>query len=209
MNPFWYLTSLWLTTACWTRLTVKWMLSIPGCTWRDREDLPHQPPFLQKWGGVEWLPLLLHHQELLQRHSPIQCTLLNRWAPLGRSGQLVGKSTGLVIERLPGRIPAGAAGEFSSPELTLCIDSYSVSVPPPCYRRLHVKGPGHSAKSAGGRFHLNTHTLLTQRSQSGLTMPMSRHSVGTYPETSSHATCQGTFSHSHLNPRSCCGLIQA
>ena len=26
---------------------------------------------------------------------------------------------------------AGAAGEFSSPELTLCADSYSVSVPPP------------------------------------------------------------------------------
>ena len=25
------------------------------------------------------------------------------------------------------------AGEFSSPELTLCADSYSVSVPPPCY----------------------------------------------------------------------------
>ena len=31
-------------------------------------------------------------------------------------------------------IPAEAAGEFSSPELTLCPDSYSVSVPPPCYR---------------------------------------------------------------------------
>ena len=43
-------------------------------------------------------------------------------------------STGLVIERLRVRIPAGAAGEFSSPELTFCADSYSVSVPPPCYR---------------------------------------------------------------------------
>ena len=32
------------------------------------------------------------------------------------------------------RVPAGAAGEFFSPELTLCADSYSVSVPPPCYR---------------------------------------------------------------------------
>ena len=40
-------------------------------------------------------------------------------------------SAGLVIERLRVRIPAGAAGEFSSPELTLCVDSYSVSVPPP------------------------------------------------------------------------------
>ena len=27
-------------------------------------------------------------------------------------------------------------------------------------------------------------------------MPLSRHSVGTYPETSSHATCQGTIGQS-------------
>ena len=40
------------------------------------------------------------------------------------------KDRGLVIERLRVRIPAGAAGEFSSPELTLCADSYLVSVPP-------------------------------------------------------------------------------
>ena len=49
-------------------------------------------------------------------------------------GQLVDKSAGLVIERLPVQIPAEAAGEFSSPELTLCADSYSVSVPPLYYR---------------------------------------------------------------------------
>ena len=43
----------------------------------------------------------------------------------------------------------------------------------------HVKkNPGHSAKSAGGRLHLNMHTPLTQWSRSGLTMPLSRHSVG-------------------------------
>ena len=35
-----------------------------------------------------------------------------------------------MIERLRVRIPAEAAGEFSSPELTLCADSYSVSIPP-------------------------------------------------------------------------------
>ena len=34
-----------------------------------------------------------------------------------------------MIERLRVRIPAGAAAEFSSPESTLCADSYSVSVP--------------------------------------------------------------------------------
>ena len=43
------------------------------------------------------------------------------------------KSAGLLIERLRVRIPVGAAGEFSSPELASCADSYSVSVPPPCY----------------------------------------------------------------------------
>ena len=61
------------------------------------------------------------------------------------------------------------------------------------------KRPGHAAKSAGGRLHLNTHTPLTQRSQSGLTMLLSRYSVGTYLETSSRATCQGTFGHSRLS----------
>ena len=49
-------------------------------------------------------------------------------------GYLVGKSAGLVIERLQVRIPAGAAGKFSSSKLTSCADSYSVSVPSLCYR---------------------------------------------------------------------------
>ena len=104
-----------------------------------------------------------------------------------------------MIERLRVRIPAGAAGELSSPELTLCADSYSVSVPPPVLPQWHVKDPGHSAKSAGGRLHLNTHTQLTQRSRSGLTMPLSRHTVGTYQETSSHATRQGKLGHNRLS----------
>ena len=78
----------------------------------------------------------------------------------------------------------------------------------PVLPQWHVKEPCHSAKSAGGRLHLNTHTPLTQRSRSGLTMPLSRHSVGTYPETSSHATCQGTLSHSRLSSLSRCGLIR-
>ena len=40
----------------------------------------------------------------------------------------------IAIERLRVRTQAGAAGEFTSPELTSCVDSYSVSVPP------HVAG---------------------------------------------------------------------
>ena len=77
----------------------------------------------------------------------------------------------------------------------------------PVLPQWHVKDPGHSAKSAGDRLHLNTHTPLTQRSRSGLNMPLSRHSVGTYPETSSHTTYQGTFGHSCLSSVSHCGLI--
>ena len=40
-------------------------------------------------------------------------------------------------------------------------------------------------------------------------MLLSRHSVGTYPETSSHATCVETFGHSRLSPLSHCGLLLA
>ena len=54
----------------------------------------------------------------------------------------------------------------------------------------HLKGPGHSAK---GRLHLIMRTPLTQRSWSGLTMPLFRHSIGTYREINSSATCQGTW----------------
>ena len=62
----------------------------------------------------------------------------------------------------------------------------------PVLLQWHVKDHGHSAKSASGSLHLNTHTPLTQRSRSGLTKPLSRHSVGTYQETSSHAARQET-----------------
>ena len=64
---------------------------------------------------------------------------------------------------------AVAAGKYA--------DSYSVSVPPPCLAQWQVKDPLHSAESANGRLHLYMHTTLTQRSRSGLTMPLSRHSV--------------------------------
>ena len=66
----------------------------------------------------------------------------------------------------------------------LLFSLHSIPVLPPW----HVKDPGHSAKSAGGRSHLNMRTTLTQWSWSGLTMPMSRYSMGTYQETDSHAT---------------------
>ena len=40
-------------------------------------------------------------------------------------------------------------------------------------------------------------------------MPLSRHSIGTYQETSSHASRQGTFSHGHLSSLSHSGMILA
>ena len=64
-----------------------------------------------------------------------------------------------MIERSRVRSPAGTAGEFSSPGSTFCADSYfGIRSTPPCYHSKHVKNPGHSAKSAGGRLQLNTHT---------------------------------------------------
>ena len=50
-----------------------------------------------------------------------------------------------------------------------------------CLFHWHVKDPSHSAKSAGGRLQLITHTTMTKRSRCGLTM-LSRYSV---------RTCQG------------------
>ena len=85
-----------------------------------------------------------------------------------------------MTERLRVRVQAGAAVEFFSlsPKVDFCADSYSVSAPPHV-TTLHIKDPGHSAKSAGGRLHLHTHTPWVQRSRSGLCSPC-RHSVGTY-----------------------------
>ena len=84
-------------------------------------------------------------------------------------------SAGLVNRRLRVRIPAGAAVQFSSPELTLCIDLLYGVRSTLVLSQWHVKDPGHFAGSAGGRLHLNTHVPLTQRSRSGLPVLLSRH----------------------------------
>ena len=46
-----------------------------------------------------------------------------------------------MIDRLRVRIPAEAVGVFSSPDLTLCADPYSVSVPSTCYHSSGTKKP--------------------------------------------------------------------
>ena len=63
-----------------------------------------------------------------------------------------------MIERSRVRIPAGTAGEFSSPGSTFYADSYFGIRSTPMLPQKHVKNPGHSAKSAGARLQLNTHT---------------------------------------------------
>ena len=56
---------------------------------------------------------------------------------------------------------AEAAIQFSFPELTLCADSLFVVGSIPMLPQWHIKDLDHSAKSADGRLHLNTHTVNT------------------------------------------------
>ena len=63
-----------------------------------------------------------------------------------------------MIEMSRVRIPEGSGGNISSPGSTFCTDSYFGFRSTGVLLQYHVKDPGHSAKSAGGRLQLNTHT---------------------------------------------------
>ena len=83
-----------------------------------------------------------------------------------------------MIEGLQVRVPAEVVGEFSSSGLIFRV--LLIQCPfHPVLLQWHIKDLDHSAKSAGGRLHLNVYTPLTQRSWNGLTV-LSRHSLGTY-----------------------------
>ena len=58
-----------------------------------------------------------------------------------------------MVEKSRVRIPARAAGEFSSLGSTFCADSYFGIRSTPCVTAVARKDPGHSAKSAGGKLH--------------------------------------------------------
>ena len=62
--------------------------------------------------------------------------------------------------RVPGSNPGKSGGRtfFSSPGSTFCADSYFGIRSTPVLPQYHVQDPGHSAKSAGDRLQLNTHT---------------------------------------------------
>ena len=74
-----------------------------------------------------------------------------------------------MIGSLRVRTPAGTAVEFSSPINFLCrfFSRYSFH---PRVSAIARKRLRHSAKSAGGKFKLNSQTPLTQRNRSRLTM---------------------------------------
>ena len=82
----------------------------------------------------------------------------------------------MVASSNPGRT-GGRFFFFFSPELTLCADLFGVRSTP-VLPQWNIEDPGLSAKSSDGRLQINTHPPLTQRSRSGLIMPLSRHSVG-------------------------------
>ena len=64
--------------------------------------------------------------------------------------------------KLADSIPSRSSWRIFSLKLTCLYDSYSVSIPPVWTVTMAHKSPGHSAKCADDRLHLNTHTPLTQ-----------------------------------------------
>ena len=104
-------------------------------------------------------------------------------------------------------IPGRSGGRSFSSALTFCADWFGVRSNPVLLQR-HVKDPGHSAKSAGGRLHLDMHTVLIRSSRSELTM-LSKHSVGNYEGNELKHNSSGTLDHCRISSLSCCGLILA
>ena len=139
--------------------------------------------------------------DFIYRHLVFTCI------PVSIRDSSVGKSAGLVIERLRVRIPAGAEREFSSPELTFCADSYSVSVLSPVLPQWQVKDPAHSAKSACDSLQPNT----LSHTKSEWADYAVKVQCGNYQlrEMSSHATCQGMVGHGRLSSLNDIGLIVA
>ena len=63
-----------------------------------------------------------------------------------------------MIERSRVRIPAGTAGEFSSPGSTFCADSYPFHPRVTTVARKKSRSFCQKVQVAGGRLQLNTHT---------------------------------------------------
>ena len=57
-----------------------------------------------------------------------------------------------------GSNPCRSGGRIFFSRVTFCVDSYFGIRSTPVLLQKHVKDPGYSAKRAGGRLQLNTHT---------------------------------------------------
>ena len=176
-------------------------------SWPLRNQLGHGSHEMESEAGVckKWWERV----EILS--SALLAALLSLTFDVGYlgAGAACWKSAGLMIKRVVNSNP-GRSGRrlFFSRVNFVCWLLFGVRSTP-VLLQWHIKDPGHSGQSAGGRLHLNLHTPLTQWSRSELTMPLCRHSVETYQELSSHATHQGTLGHSRLSLLSHCGLILA
>ena len=86
---------------------------------------------------------------------------------------------------------------------------YSYSLTHPRVTTVACKRPQSFHQKCNWQVNLNMNKSLMQRSRSGLTMPLCRHSVGSYQKTSSLPARRGTLGRSHLSSLNHCGLILA
>ena len=88
----------------------------------------------------------------------------------------------------------------------VCWLSFDVRFTPVLLQR-HIKCPSHSAKSAGGRLHLNTTHIFDPTKSEWADYAAVQAQCGNLSGTSSHATRLGTLGHSCLSLLSHCGTF--
>ena len=112
------------------------------------------------------------------------------------------RSASFVIERLRVQIPAEAAGEFSSQELSLSTDLFGVGSPVTTVARKRLRSFCQKCKWQVTPRHAYTPDPTKSEWADYA-------AVLCYQETSSHASCQETLSHTCLSSLNHRGLILA
>ena len=150
------------------------------------------------WPGVQRASLTQHdgtswHRQTRKLYPALQGAVLHSWevtfccSPLFiylfDIHQIGGGRDGLLVDSRPRdqkvvSLNPGRRMYFSRVNFVHWL-LFSVHSTPVLWQ-WHIKDLSYSAKSAGGRLHLNTHTPVTQQSWSGMTMPLSRYGMGTY-----------------------------
>ena len=137
----------------------------------------------------------------MQASNYTHCSVISQ----GSQDSLLVECAGLMIERLQVQVPAGERGKFSSPVLTFCADSHSVSVPP------HVTAVSRKRSWPFCQMCREQVTCIhpwpSKLRMGWLCCP--RIVWEPSKEIRSHATHQGTLRHSCLSLLSHCGLILA